>query len=101
MGGLPVDYVHDLATAVVTNGNDWLLMLIRVAVGYYTLWRAMLVLVALGWGILLLLCLWPPMTLLLPRVETQEGWRVTWMPFIGRPEEAVAPGDNQGEVGTG
>ncbi|KAK9793218.1 hypothetical protein WJX73_003952 [Symbiochloris irregularis] len=65
--------------------------IVRAATGYYTLWRAMLVLVALGWGLLLLLCLWPPLTMLLPRVETAKGWRVMWTPFIGRPEEVMAP----------
>lgn len=62
--------------------------IVRCAVGYYTLWRAMLTVVALAWGVLLLLCLWPPITMLIPREETEAGWRVRWMPFSLRPDPA-------------
>lgn len=57
----------------------------NVVLGTYTLWRASLLVAALGWGMLINLCLWPPVSTLIPREETDEGWKVKWDAFIKVP----------------
>jgi hypothetical protein len=42
----------------------------------YTLWREVLVAAAFGWAVLLCLCMWPPVLTLMPREETEQGWRI-------------------------
>ncbi len=39
---------------------------------------------ALLWGGLNCWCTWPPVSTLLPRVETAQGWRIQWKAFLPR-----------------
>ncbi len=32
------------------------------------------------WMLLVCICIWPPLETLLPREETEEGWKVLWLP---------------------
>lgn len=34
-----------------------------------------------GWGLVMVFYMWPPIETLLPRRETDEGWRIAWDPF--------------------
>jgi len=49
---------------------------VHAAMGAYTIWRGALAAAALGWMVLVCLCIWPPVATLLPREETERGWRV-------------------------
>lgn len=44
----------------------------------YTSWELIIKLTAIMWSIYLCLCIWPPVSLLLPRIETNRGWRISW-----------------------
>lgn len=33
---------------------------------------------ALCWALVTCLCIWPPVSTLLPRIETEQGWRIQW-----------------------
>jgi hypothetical protein len=50
----------------------------RALLGYYSTLSILLYISAAGWGALMCMCLWPPLETLLPRVETEEGWRIVW-----------------------
>jgi cellulose synthase/poly-beta-1,6-N-acetylglucosamine synthase-like glycosyltransferase len=44
----------------------------------YTAWELIIKLTAIMWSIYLCLCIWPPVSLLLPRIETDRGWKISW-----------------------
>lgn len=41
-----------------------------------TLWGNMMNAAAFGWAAMVCLMIWPPVSTLLPREETEQGWRV-------------------------
>jgi hypothetical protein len=55
----------------------------RLATGQYVALRLLLDLCGLLLALLLCVCMWPPLQALLPRVETQQGWRVLLLPPTG------------------
>ncbi|WIA20656.1 hypothetical protein OEZ85_005032 [Tetradesmus obliquus] len=61
-------------------------VLVHAVLGVYTLWQGALLATAFGWALLLCLCVWPPVSTLLPREETEEGWRIQWDVFLKIPE---------------
>ncbi|WIA40977.1 hypothetical protein OEZ86_004623 [Tetradesmus obliquus] len=61
-------------------------VLVHAVLGVYTLWQGALLAAAFGWALLLCLCVWPPVSTLLPREETEEGWRIQWDVFLKIPE---------------
>lgn len=46
--------------------------------GTYKVLSNLLYLSSAGWGVLMCMCYWPPLATLLPRVETEEGWKIVW-----------------------
>lgn len=48
---------------------------------HYTAQQLVAVGCSLLWGALACLCLWPPISTLLPKVETKSGWQVRWDVF--------------------
>lgn len=51
-------------------------IMVHAALGKLTLWRGILNAAAFGWATVLCLMMWPPVSTLLPREETEQGWRV-------------------------
>lgn len=51
-------------------------VVVHAALGKLTLWQGVLNAAAFGWASVLCLMMWPPVLTLLPREETQQGWRV-------------------------
>jgi hypothetical protein len=60
--------------AAAAAGLAWVVA--HAVMGAYTLWQGALVAAAFGWALLLCLCVWPPVSTLLPREETEQGWRI-------------------------
>lgn len=60
--------------AAVAAGMVW--VVVHAAMGTYTIWKGVLAVDAFGWAALVCLCIWPPVSTLLPREETEQGWRV-------------------------
>lgn len=54
---------------------------------------------SLGWALLVLLCLYPPLLTLLPRDETAQGWRVAWHPFTHTPADNSSSGTSAAGAG--
>lgn len=52
---------------------------------------------SLLWGFLACLCLWPPISTLLPKVETETGWKIKWDAFLDIP--ALHGGGTQSRPG--
>jgi hypothetical protein len=52
--------------------------IITAALGRNSTLQNLLYLSSAGWATLMVLCLWPPLETLLPRVETEEGWKIVW-----------------------
>jgi hypothetical protein len=51
-------------------------IVVHAALGYMTVWRGVLNAAAFGWATMVCLMMWPPVSTLLPREETEQGWRV-------------------------
>jgi hypothetical protein len=66
--------LHLAYYAAVAAGLAWVVA--NAVLGRYTLWRGVLVAAAFGWAVLLCLCMWPPVSTLMPREETEQGWRI-------------------------
>jgi hypothetical protein len=59
------------------------LFLANAASGRFSQEALLLNIAAALWGLLICMCLWPPVETLLPREETEEGWRIVWAPGSG------------------
>jgi hypothetical protein len=35
-------------------------------------------LTAIAWAVYISLCIWPPVSVLIPRIETESGWKISW-----------------------
>lgn len=55
--------------------------IVTAALNYYTTWQIMVFLSAIAWGTLIVLCIFPPIWTMIPRVETEQGWKIVWDPF--------------------
>lgn len=44
----------------------------------YSTWVILMTLTAIAWSVYISLCIWPPVSVLLPRVETEHGWKISW-----------------------
>jgi hypothetical protein len=55
--------------------------IVTAAMGRYTTWQICISISAIMWGLLICLCVWPPVATLFPRVETEHGWRIMWKAF--------------------
>jgi hypothetical protein len=51
---------------------------VQAAQGQHDTRSILLYVSSLGWGALICLCIWPPLEVLLPRKETDEGWKIVW-----------------------
>lgn len=56
--------------------------LVIVSIKDFNAWRVVIYITALAWATLIVLYLWPPVSLLLPRAETNRGWRISWNAFF-------------------
>lgn len=52
--------------------------IVAAAIGKYSVWQLIMTATAVGWGAYICLCIWPPIALLLPRIETTQGWKISW-----------------------
>lgn len=55
-----------------------LYFIVRAALLQYTVWELVMTATAIAWGSYICLCIWPPIALLLPRIETDQGWKISW-----------------------
>jgi hypothetical protein len=53
-------------------------VIVLIATRRLVSWDIALQLSALMWASLIALSIWPPLKTLLPRVETEEGWKICW-----------------------
>lgn len=44
----------------------------------YSTWTILMTLTAIAWSGYISLCIWPPVSVLIPRVETDQGWKISW-----------------------
>jgi cellulose synthase/poly-beta-1,6-N-acetylglucosamine synthase-like glycosyltransferase len=44
----------------------------------YSTWVILMTITAIAWSVYISLCIWPPVSVLLPRVETDQGWKISW-----------------------
>lgn len=44
----------------------------------YSSWEILIKATAVMWSLYLCMCIWPPVSLLLPRIETNRGWKISW-----------------------
>lgn len=51
-------------------------IVVHAALGYMTVWRGVLNAAAFGWATMVCLMMWPPISTVLPREETEQGWKV-------------------------
>ena len=64
-------------------------VIVRSATGLYSLWEIIMLVTALLWSYLICLCIWPPLSTLMPRVETEQGWKIAWDANIDRDKFGV------------
>ncbi|KAL4547939.1 hypothetical protein Ndes2526B_g07156 [Nannochloris sp. 'desiccata'] len=69
--------------------------IVNAALGRYSAWQIVIYISALAWGFLIVLCVWPPVSTLVPRVETENGWKIQWNQFFSSEEYSR---DTQGRV---
>lgn len=69
----------------------------RAAANQLNVWLGAVYIVNLLWSGLAAWCLWPPLAALLPRVETDNGWKVQWHAFLprGKPIGSIEPLDEE------
>lgn len=74
-----------------TLGHTWLFLVYMLAfiastlyfiiiasIRRYSGWEIVLNIAAIGWGAYACICMWPPVSTLLPREEMEQGWRIRW-----------------------
>ncbi len=66
-----------------------LYFIINAALGRYAIKAIVIYIVSFSWGLLICLCIWPPVATLLPREETELGWRIKWDAFVPIPTRKV------------
>ena len=44
----------------------------------YSTWTILMTLTAIAWSVYISLCIWPPVSAMIPRVETEQGWKISW-----------------------
>ncbi|KAL4423966.1 hypothetical protein ABPG75_001267 [Micractinium tetrahymenae] len=95
---LGVTWPHLVYLAGFASGV--LYFIVTTAKGWYSTWQIMIFLSAISWGMLIVLCIWPAIFTMLPRVETEAGWKICWDPFEDpakvRAKEAATAGAPQG-----
>lgn len=64
-------------------------VIVRSATGLYSLWEIIMLVTSLLWSFFICLCLWPPLSTLMPRVETEQGWKIAWDANIDRKKFGV------------
>ncbi|KAL4421860.1 hypothetical protein ABPG77_001342 [Micractinium sp. CCAP 211/92] len=95
---LSVTWPHLLYLIAFISGCIY--FIVTAAEGQYSSWQIMIFLSSIAWGMLIVLCIWPAIYTMLPRVETEAGWKIVWDPFEDptkvRPKEKAAEGGPQG-----
>lgn len=61
---------------------SFIYFIVTSSLGWYSASEIVIFLSALAWGTLVCICIWPPVSTILPRVETEEGWKITWHGFF-------------------
>jgi len=51
---------------------------VMAVVKSYSTWVILMTLTALAWSVYISLCIWPPVSVMIPRVETDHGWKISW-----------------------
>lgn len=51
---------------------------VMAVVKNYSTWVILMTLTALAWSVYISLCIWPPVSVMIPRVETDHGWKISW-----------------------
>ena len=57
---------------------SFLYFIVKAALLEYTIWELVMSATAIGWSAYICLCIWSPIGLLLPRIETDQGWKISW-----------------------
>ena len=55
-----------------------LYLIVRASLGKYSSAELVVGLSAVGWGFLIVLYVWPPLETIIPRKETNSGWKISW-----------------------
>lgn len=55
-----------------------LYLIIKASLGKYTSAELVVGLSAVGWGLIIVLYVWPPLETIFPRRETSSGWKISW-----------------------
>ena len=63
---------------LVASAAAFVMFIVMASLQKYTAWEILIKLTAVMWSLYLCLCIWPPVSLLLPRIETEQGWRISW-----------------------
>ena len=63
--------------------------IVTAALGRYSVWEIVMLLTALSWASYICLCIWPPVSILIPRIETEQGWKIAWDTAIDEEKFAV------------
>ena len=72
-----------IAYYAATLGST-IFVIARSVTGLYSLWEIIMLVTSLLWSFFICLCLWPPLSTLMPRVETEQGWKIAWDANIDR-----------------
>lgn len=52
--------------------------IVMTALQNYSAWEIVMAATAVAWCLYICLCIWPPISVLLPRIETEQGWKISW-----------------------
>jgi cellulose synthase/poly-beta-1,6-N-acetylglucosamine synthase-like glycosyltransferase len=69
--------------------------IVTASLGWWSAWEIVIYISALAWGLLISLYIFPPISTLLPRVETDDGWEIVWQPHYDSNEFVK---DSQGRL---
>lgn len=70
----------------------WIYFISNVSINNFSAWQVVIYITALAWATLIVLYIWPPISLLFPRIETEEGWKISWKAFFDTGRYVVSGG---------
>jgi cellulose synthase/poly-beta-1,6-N-acetylglucosamine synthase-like glycosyltransferase len=88
-------YAWPFVAYLLAVAGSVLYFIVMAATGTYSTWTIFMTLTSVAWSIYISLCIWPPVSVLLPRVETEQGWRISWDTAIDESRMTV---DDKGRV---
>lgn len=70
----------------------WIYFIVKLCTNNFDAWQVVIYITALAWSTLIVLYIWPPVSLLFPRIETESGWKISWRAFFDPAKYAVSGG---------